>query len=57
MFPARMDAFPRVAAFVEAACVAAGLERADCLRVTLAVEELARAGDRNRITLGVGGDA
>lgn len=48
-----MDAFPRVAAFVEAACAAAGLERADCLRVTLAVEELFT----NTVTHGHGGDS
>jgi serine/threonine-protein kinase RsbW len=35
-----MDAFPQVAAFVEAACAEAGFDRARRLRVTLVVEEL-----------------
>lgn len=40
VFAARMDAFPRVAAFVEEAGAAAGFGREDCLRLRLVVEEL-----------------
>jgi serine/threonine-protein kinase RsbW len=39
-FPARMTAFPTVAAFVEAACHDAGFESADALRLRLVLEEL-----------------
>jgi anti-sigma regulatory factor (Ser/Thr protein kinase) len=40
VFAARMDAFPRVATFVEEAGAAAGFGREDCLRLRLVVEEL-----------------
>jgi serine/threonine-protein kinase RsbW len=39
-FPARMDAFPTVAAFTEAACHDAGFGNADALRLRLVLEEL-----------------
>lgn len=38
--PARMDAFPRVAALVESAAGAAGFDAADAMRLRLVVEEL-----------------
>ena len=40
IFPARMDAFLRVAAFLEEACKAAALGAEDSLKVRLIVEEL-----------------
>ena len=40
VFPARMDAFPRVAALVESAAGAAGFAAADAMRLRLVVEEL-----------------
>jgi anti-sigma regulatory factor (Ser/Thr protein kinase) len=40
VFPARMSAVPAVTAFTARACLAAGLARDDCLRLTLLVEEL-----------------
>ena len=39
-FPARMDAFPALAAFAETACGEAGLGSGDVLRVRLLLEEL-----------------
>jgi anti-sigma regulatory factor (Ser/Thr protein kinase) len=39
-FPARMDAFPALAAFAETACREAGLGSGDVLRVRLLLEEL-----------------
>jgi anti-sigma regulatory factor (Ser/Thr protein kinase) len=51
-FPARLDAFPRVAAFLEETCAVAGLVRDDCLRLTLLVEELFT----NTVVHGHGGD-
>ena len=39
-FPARMDAFPALAAFAETACRQAGLATGDVLRVRLLLEEL-----------------
>jgi len=39
-FPARRDALPQVDAFLGEVCVAAGLGRETCLRLTLLVEEL-----------------
>ena len=39
-FPARMDAFPALAAFAETACREAGLGSGDILRVRLLLEEL-----------------
>ena len=39
-FPARRDALPQVDAFLGEVCVAAGLGRETCLRLTLPVEEL-----------------
>ena len=39
-FPARMSAVPAVTAFTARACLAAGLARDACLRLTLLVEEL-----------------
>jgi serine/threonine-protein kinase RsbW len=53
MFPARLDAFARVVTFVESACASAGIERADCLRLTLVVEELFV----NTVVHGHGGDS
>ena len=40
IFPARMSEVPAVTAFTARACLAAGLTRDDCLRLTLLVEEL-----------------
>ena len=40
IFPARMSAVPAVTAFTARACLAAGLARDACLRLTLLVEEL-----------------
>ena len=40
VFPARMSAVPAVTAFTTRACLAAGLARDACLRLTLLVEEL-----------------
>jgi anti-sigma regulatory factor (Ser/Thr protein kinase) len=40
VFPARMDVFPEVAAFVDELAAAAALERDDGLRLRLCVEEL-----------------
>jgi anti-sigma regulatory factor (Ser/Thr protein kinase) len=53
VFPARMAAFPEVAAFVAEACAAAGFDRPDCLRLTLVVEELFT----NTVVHGHGGDS
>ena len=39
-FPPTLDAFPRVAAFLEEVCAAAAFGRDDSLRLTLVVEEL-----------------
>lgn len=39
-FPPTLDAFPRVAAFLEEVCAAAAFGREDSLRLTLVVEEL-----------------
>ena len=52
-FPARMDAFPALAAFAETACRHAGLDGADVLRVRLLLEELFT----NTIRHGHGGDS
>ncbi|MGH7390071.1 MAG: ATP-binding protein [Candidatus Rokuibacteriota bacterium] len=52
-FPARLEAFPRIAAFVEGVCAGAGVPRADCLRLTLVVEELFV----NTVVRGHGGDS
>lgn len=52
-FPARLDAFERVVAFLETVCTGAGLERADCLRLTLVLEELFV----NTVVHGHGGDS
>jgi anti-sigma regulatory factor (Ser/Thr protein kinase) len=51
-FPARHDAFHRVRTFVEEACEQAGIQRTDCLRLTLVVEELFV----NTVVHGHGGD-
>jgi anti-sigma regulatory factor (Ser/Thr protein kinase) len=51
-FPARLDLLPRVAAYLEETCAAAGLVRDDCLRLTLLVEELFT----NTVQHGHGGD-
>ena len=40
IFPARMSEVPAVTAFTARACLAAGLARDACLRLTLLVEEL-----------------
>ena len=40
VFPARLDALPRICAFVEDSCDQAAVPRHDCLRLTLLVEEL-----------------
>ena len=40
VFPARMSEVPAVTAFTARACLAAGLARDACLRLTLLVEEL-----------------
>jgi anti-sigma regulatory factor (Ser/Thr protein kinase) len=40
VFPARMDAFPRVAALVDEAGAAAGFGRDDAMRLRLVIEEL-----------------
>lgn len=40
VFPAKMSAVPAVTAFTARACLAAGLARDACLRLTLLVEEL-----------------
>jgi anti-sigma regulatory factor (Ser/Thr protein kinase) len=52
-FPARMDAFPALAAFAEAACRDAGLGRDDVLRLRLVLEELFT----NTVRHGHGGDS
>lgn len=52
-FPARMDAFPAVAAFVETACRDAGFSSRDVLRLRLIVEELFT----NTVSHGHGGDS
>lgn len=52
-FPARLDLLPRVAAYLEETCTAAGLVRDDCLRITLLVEELFT----NTVRHGHGGDS
>jgi serine/threonine-protein kinase RsbW len=52
-FPARMDAFPDIAAFVEAVCRDAGVGTADVLRVRLVLEELFT----NTVSHGHGGDS
>jgi anti-sigma regulatory factor (Ser/Thr protein kinase) len=52
-FPARLDAFPRVGAFLEETCGAAGVARDDYLRLTLLVEELFT----NTVLHGHGGDS
>lgn len=51
-FPARHDAFLTVRTFVEDACQRTGVPRADCLRLTLIVEELFV----NTVVHGHGGD-
>lgn len=53
VFPARMDAFPLVAAFLEEVCAVVGLGRTDCLRLTLLAEELFT----NTVRHGHGGDS
>lgn len=53
MFPARLDAFPLVAAFVEEVCGAASFGRDDRLRLTLILEELFT----NTVEHGHGGDS
>jgi anti-sigma regulatory factor (Ser/Thr protein kinase) len=40
VFPARRDAFIRVRSFIEETCARAAVRRADCLRLTLLIEEL-----------------
>ena len=52
VFPARRDAFASVQAFIEDACGRAAVERKDCLRLTLLVEELFT----NTVLHGHGGD-
>ena len=53
VFPARHDAFLRVRTFVEEVCERADVARADCLRLTLLVEELFM----NTVTHGHGRDS
>ena len=53
VFPGRMDAFPRVAALVEQAAVAAGFGPDDTLRLRLVIEELFT----NTVTHGHGADS
>jgi anti-sigma regulatory factor (Ser/Thr protein kinase) len=50
-FPARLEVFPRVAAFLERVSAAAGFRRDDALRLTLVIEELFT----NTVTYGHGG--
>lgn len=52
-FPARLDAFEHVVAFLERVGAGAGLERADLLRLTLVLEELFV----NTVVHGHGGDS
>lgn len=52
-FPARLAAFEHVVVFLESVCASAGLERADCLRLTLVLEELFV----NTVVHGHGGDS
>lgn len=52
-FPARLEALPRVGAFLEETCAAAGVARDDYLRLTLLVEELFT----NTVLHGHGGDS
>jgi anti-sigma regulatory factor (Ser/Thr protein kinase) len=52
-FPARRDALPQVDAFLGEVCVAAGLGRETCLRLTLLVEELFT----NTVVHGYGADS
>jgi len=52
-FPARLDAFPLMCAFVEEVCERAAVSRADGLRLILLVEELFV----NTVTHGHGGDS
>ncbi len=52
-FPARMDAFPALAAFAETVCREAGLGSGDVLRVRLLLEELFT----NTVHHGHGGDS
>lgn len=52
-FPARMDAFPRVKAFIDQVCTAAGVSPEDRARLTLIVEELFT----NTVKHGHGGDS
>ena len=40
MFPSRFDALGRVVEFLEAFCHEAGIEREQCLRINLVLEEL-----------------
>jgi len=40
VFPARRDAFHRVRTFIEETCARGAVQRHDCLRLTLLVEEL-----------------
>jgi len=53
VFPARMDAFPKVAAFAEQVCATGGVGRDDCLRLLLVLEELFT----NTVVHGHGGDS
>jgi len=39
-FPAKMESMAEIRAFVEAGCTAAGIDRGDCLKILLIVEEL-----------------
>jgi len=52
-FPARMDSMAEVRAFVEGACTNAGIDREDCLKVLLIVEELFT----NTVMHGYGGES
>jgi serine/threonine-protein kinase RsbW len=52
-FPARMDSMEEVRAFVEGACATAGVDREECLKVLLIVEELFT----NTVTHGYGGES
>ena len=51
-FPARLEAFAHVVAFVESVCAGAGVGRDGCLRLVLVVEELFV----NTVVHGHGGD-
>jgi serine/threonine-protein kinase RsbW len=52
-FPARMDSMAELRAFVEGACAMAGVDREDCLKLLLIVEELFT----NTVMHGYGGES